>query len=58
MQQFMRPRSRDKKLTEEWVVPLKNIEDIYEVCVPVVMYPIFEIVNVIMLWNMILKSLS
>lgn len=28
--QFMRPRSRDKKLNEEWVVPLKNIEDVYE----------------------------
>ncbi|KAL8482647.1 hypothetical protein ACS0TY_025622 [Phlomoides rotata] len=28
--QFMRPRSRDKKLTEEWAVPLKNVEDIYE----------------------------
>lgn len=29
--QFMRPRSRDKKLNEEWAVPLKNVEDIYEV---------------------------
>ncbi|KAK4482589.1 hypothetical protein RD792_009753 [Penstemon davidsonii] len=28
--QFMRPRSRNKKLNEEWVVPLENIEDIYE----------------------------
>ncbi|KAK4482591.1 hypothetical protein RD792_009755 [Penstemon davidsonii] len=28
--QFMRPRSRNKKLNEEWVVPLNNIEDIYE----------------------------
>ncbi|KAL8487177.1 hypothetical protein ACS0TY_023733 [Phlomoides rotata] len=28
--QFMRPRSRDKKLIEEWAVPLKSIEDIYE----------------------------
>ncbi|CAA2996623.1 probable methylenetetrahydrofolate reductase [Olea europaea subsp. europaea] len=28
--QFMRPRSRDKKLHEEWVVPLKNVTDIYE----------------------------
>ncbi|KAL8104550.1 putative methylenetetrahydrofolate reductase (NADH) [Apium graveolens] len=28
--QFMRPRSRDKKLIQEWFVPLKNIEDIYE----------------------------
>ncbi|KAK1379456.1 Methylenetetrahydrofolate reductase [Heracleum sosnowskyi] len=28
--QFMRPRSRDKKIIEEWVVPLKNIEDVYE----------------------------
>ncbi|XP_010277866.1 PREDICTED: probable methylenetetrahydrofolate reductase [Nelumbo nucifera] len=28
--QFMRPRSRDKKLQEEWVVPLKSIEDINE----------------------------
>ncbi|KAG8369333.1 hypothetical protein BUALT_Bualt14G0000500 [Buddleja alternifolia] len=27
---FMRPRSRDKKLHEEWAVPLKNIEDVYE----------------------------
>ena len=30
-QQFMRPRARDKKLHEEWAVPLKNIEDIHEV---------------------------
>ncbi|CAI9777097.1 unnamed protein product [Fraxinus pennsylvanica] len=28
--QFMRPRSRNKKLHEEWVVPLKNVTDIYE----------------------------
>ncbi|KAK7356662.1 hypothetical protein VNO80_15937 [Phaseolus coccineus] len=28
--QFMRPCARDKKLIEEWVVPLKSIEDIYE----------------------------
>ncbi|KNA12569.1 hypothetical protein SOVF_124730 [Spinacia oleracea] len=28
--QFMRPRARDKKLQEEWAVPLQNIEDIYE----------------------------
>ncbi|MFZ8528462.1 SAM-binding domain-containing protein, partial [Staphylococcus aureus] len=28
--QFMRPRSRDKKLHEEWAVPLKNVEDIHE----------------------------
>ncbi|EYU36618.1 hypothetical protein MIMGU_mgv1a003262mg [Erythranthe guttata] len=28
--QFMKPRSRDKKLNEEWAVPLKNVEDIYE----------------------------
>ncbi|KAG8377621.1 hypothetical protein BUALT_Bualt08G0052100 [Buddleja alternifolia] len=28
--QFMRPRSRDKKIREEWAVPLKNIEDVYE----------------------------
>ncbi|KAK4387854.1 putative methylenetetrahydrofolate reductase [Sesamum angolense] len=28
--QFLRPRSRDKKLHEEWAVPLKNVEDIYE----------------------------
>ncbi|KAK6130577.1 hypothetical protein DH2020_035669 [Rehmannia glutinosa] len=28
--QFMRPRSRNKKLHEEWVVPLNNVEDIYE----------------------------
>ncbi|GAB2265508.1 Methylenetetrahydrofolate reductase 1 [Dionaea muscipula] len=28
--QFMRPRSRDKKLHEEWVVPLKSVEDINE----------------------------
>ncbi|GAB4858979.1 hypothetical protein Ancab_010451 [Ancistrocladus abbreviatus] len=28
--QFMRPRSRDKKLQEEWAVPLKNVEDIHE----------------------------
>lgn len=27
----MRPRSRDKKLQEEWAVPLKNVEDISEV---------------------------
>ena len=29
--QFMRPRSRDKKLLEEWAIPLKNVEDINEV---------------------------
>ncbi|XP_021752218.1 methylenetetrahydrofolate reductase 2-like [Chenopodium quinoa] len=29
--QFMRPRSRDKKLQEEWAVPLKSIEDINEI---------------------------
>ncbi|XP_047325264.1 probable methylenetetrahydrofolate reductase [Impatiens glandulifera] len=28
--QFMRPRARDKKLQEEWVLPLKNVEDIHE----------------------------
>ncbi|KAL8151314.1 hypothetical protein V2J09_021122 [Rumex salicifolius] len=28
--QFMRPRSRDKKIQEEWVVPLKSVEDIHE----------------------------
>lgn len=28
--QFMRPRARDKKLHEEWAVPLKSLEDIYE----------------------------
>ncbi|KAJ7947420.1 Methylenetetrahydrofolate reductase [Quillaja saponaria] len=28
--QFMRPRARDKKLLEEWVVPLRNVEDIHE----------------------------
>ncbi|CAI9097050.1 OLC1v1033346C1 [Oldenlandia corymbosa var. corymbosa] len=28
--QFMRPRSRSKKLNEEWAVPLKDLHDIYE----------------------------
>ncbi|KAK4788739.1 hypothetical protein SAY86_020058 [Trapa natans] len=28
--QFMRPRARDKKLKEEWVVPLNSMEDVYE----------------------------
>ncbi|KAF3441393.1 hypothetical protein FNV43_RR15307 [Rhamnella rubrinervis] len=28
--QFMRPRARDKKLLEEWVVPLASLEDIHE----------------------------
>lgn len=28
--QFMRPRARDKKLHEEWVVPLNSIEDVHE----------------------------
>ncbi|KAM7280071.1 hypothetical protein ACFE04_007205 [Oxalis oulophora] len=28
--QFMRPRARDKKLKEEWVVPLNGIQDIQE----------------------------
>ncbi|OIT36719.1 PREDICTED: methylenetetrahydrofolate reductase 2-like [Nicotiana attenuata] len=28
--QFMRARSRDKKLQEEWVVTLNSVEDIYE----------------------------
>ena len=27
----MRPRARDKKLQQEWVVPLKGIEDVQEV---------------------------
>ncbi|RDY10000.1 Methylenetetrahydrofolate reductase 2 [Mucuna pruriens] len=30
IRRFMRPRARDKKLTEEWAVPLKSVEDIYE----------------------------
>ncbi|KAL1827010.1 hypothetical protein DCAR_0206160 [Daucus carota subsp. sativus] len=29
--QFMKPRSRDKKLHEEWVVPLTKVEDINEI---------------------------
>lgn len=29
--QFSRPRARDKKLQQEWVVPLKSVEDIQEV---------------------------
>lgn len=49
MQQFMRPRSRDKKLNEEWAVPLKSIEDVYEVCVPVAMYAMFATINMILL---------
>ncbi|CAN8280126.1 unnamed protein product [Cochlearia groenlandica] len=28
--QFMRPRARDKKLQQEWIVPLKSIEDVQE----------------------------
>ncbi|XP_073008321.1 probable methylenetetrahydrofolate reductase (NADH) [Typha latifolia] len=28
--QFMRPRSRGKKLQEEWVIPLKSVDDINE----------------------------
>ena len=28
--QFMRPRAKDKKFIDEWAVPLKSIEDIYE----------------------------
>ncbi|XP_030528206.1 methylenetetrahydrofolate reductase 2-like [Rhodamnia argentea] len=28
--QFMRPRARDKKLHEEWVVPLNSVEDVHE----------------------------
>ncbi|XP_011005230.1 PREDICTED: methylenetetrahydrofolate reductase 2-like [Populus euphratica] len=28
--QFMRPRARGKKLFEEWAIPLKSVEDIYE----------------------------
>lgn len=28
----MRPRARDKKLQEEWAVPLNSIDDICEVC--------------------------
>lgn len=27
----MRPRARDKKLQEEWAVPLQSVEDINEV---------------------------
>lgn len=30
-EQFMRPRARDKKIQEEWVVPLKKLDDISEV---------------------------
>ncbi|KAK9672132.1 hypothetical protein RND81_12G079000 [Saponaria officinalis] len=29
--QFMRPRSRDKKLQEEWALPLKSVQDINEI---------------------------
>lgn len=29
--QFLKPRSRDKKLQEEWAVPLQTVEDIHEV---------------------------
>ncbi|KAA8532198.1 hypothetical protein F0562_006660 [Nyssa sinensis] len=29
--QFMRPRARDKKLHQEWAVPLKNIDEIHEI---------------------------
>ena len=29
--QFMRPRARGKRLSEEWVVPLRSLQDIYEV---------------------------
>ncbi|XP_057781206.1 methylenetetrahydrofolate reductase (NADH) 2-like [Salvia miltiorrhiza] len=28
--QFLRPRAHEKRLLEEWVVPLKSLEDIYE----------------------------
>nr|XP_027095856.1 methylenetetrahydrofolate reductase 2-like [Coffea arabica] len=28
--QFMRPRARGKRLSEEWVVPLRSLQDIYE----------------------------
>ncbi|XP_010524471.1 PREDICTED: methylenetetrahydrofolate reductase 1 [Tarenaya hassleriana] len=28
--QFLRPRARDKRLHQEWVVPLKSIEDVQE----------------------------
>ncbi|KAH0462689.1 hypothetical protein IEQ34_010264 [Dendrobium chrysotoxum] len=28
--QFMRPRTRDKKLQEEWAVPIRSIEDVHE----------------------------
>ncbi|KAG9128921.1 hypothetical protein Leryth_009659 [Lithospermum erythrorhizon] len=28
--QFMRPKSRDKKLQEEWAVPLNSVEDIHD----------------------------
>ncbi|KAI0511985.1 hypothetical protein KFK09_012619 [Dendrobium nobile] len=28
--QFMRPRTRDKKLQEEWAIPIKSIEDVHE----------------------------
>lgn len=31
IQQFMRPRARDKKFLEEWVTPLTNLDDIHEV---------------------------
>jgi hypothetical protein len=44
----MRPRAKDKKLIEEWAVPLKSVEDIYEVkllefeCSYVVFLPIVQ----------------
>lgn len=43
--QFMRPRSRDKKLIEEWAVPLKSIEDIYEVGLIVIGLAIYFILT-------------
>ncbi|KAL0919503.1 hypothetical protein M5K25_011598 [Dendrobium thyrsiflorum] len=28
--QFMRPRTRDKKLQEEWAIPIRSIQDVHE----------------------------
>lgn len=57
MLQFMRPRARDKKLQEEWAVPLNGIEDICEVCFRLesVLTGCFRLVSTSCLYTVLMK---
>lgn len=44
LQQFMRARSRDKKLQEEWAIALNSVEDIYEVLFRVTLHLLSKLV--------------